>query len=125
MPINKVYPLETVIKSIKQYARKTKRLITFEYVVIKEFNDGESDAHEAAELAKDVNGKINLIPLSPFSGPETGYQIPSRSDMLRFKSYIEQDGVIATIRASKGSDISAACGQLRTNMFDQSGDKLL
>lgn len=111
MPINKIYPLDILIKTLKEYYQKTKRLITFEYVVIKDINDSQGDADKLVRLLKGFKCKVNLIPFSPIEG--FAYKAPDLGDIKIFKDILDRAGVPATIRFSKGVDISAACGQLR------------
>lgn len=107
MPINKVYPLNALLKTLREYYEKTKRLITFEYIIIKDVNDSEDDAINLVKLLKDLKCKVNLIPFSPIA--ELSYKTPDHETVKRFRSKLD----IATIRASRGIDIDAACGQLR------------
>lgn len=118
MPINKVYPLEILLKTLKEYYLKTKRLITFEYIIIKDINDSPDDANKLTSLLKGLKCKVNLIPFSPIG--EIPYQSPDREKVLRFEEILRKVGISATIRMSKGIDISAACGQLRIRNFGDS-----
>lgn len=107
MPINRIYLLDKLLNALKGY----KRVVTFEYTVIKGINDSNEDADKLAKLLKGQRCKVNLIPLSPVV--ELSYKRPETEDVLRFKKRLNMAGVPATIRASKGADIQAACGQLR------------
>jgi 23S rRNA (adenine2503-C2)-methyltransferase len=110
MPINKKYPIESLVEIAKRYFEKTGRRVTFEYVVV----EGENDTREAARALKKLLGnvtcKINLIPLNPVSG-STG-AAPSRNRLMEFSDRLHEAGLAATIRASRGQDICGACGQL-------------
>jgi 23S rRNA (adenine2503-C2)-methyltransferase len=118
MPINKTYPIETLVATAKRYFEKTGRRVTFEYVVI----HGETDAPEAAHALKKLLGaitcKINLIPLNPISGKETPAS-PSRTQLVAFSDLLHRLGLSATIRASRGQDIDGACGQLTARRIDE------
>lgn len=107
MPINKIYPLDRLLKVLKGY----KRLITFEYIVIKDVNDSVEDAKNLVGLIKGLKCKVNLISFSPVK--EIPFQKPDMEDVTRFKEILDNAGIPLTIRMSKGLDISAACGQLR------------
>lgn len=111
MPINKIYPLEKLLKTLKEYYQKTKRLITFEYIIIKDINDSLDDANKLIKLLDEVRCKVNLIPYSPVK--EFTYIAPDIRTVRRFKDILDNSKIPATIRISKGTDISAACGQLR------------
>lgn len=118
MPINKIYPLETLMQVLKG----AKRLITFEYIVIKNINDSPDDANKLINLLKGLKCKVNLIPFSPIK--EIPYKKPDRKDVLRFEGILRRAGIPATIRISKGIDIDAACGQLRIRNISQPTNNL-
>ena len=110
MPINKRYPLEKLLSVCRTYFKKTKRQITFEYVLIKGIN---SDLRQARRLIKRLAGldaKVNLIPVSPFRDE---FPVPNKLEILLFKDILLKAGIAATIRRPRGADIQAACGQLR------------
>ena len=110
LPVNKKYPLNAVIKAGADYAGKTGRMVTIEYILISGLNDTKSDAARLAAIAEKLHAKINLIPYSPGFGPEwTG---SSREQTAIFLGILQKKGVKATVRRSKGADIRAACGQL-------------
>lgn len=112
MPINRKYPIELLIKACKQYQRlaKSKR-ITFEYVMLKGVNDSKEEARRLAELIKGIPCIVNLIPFNAW--PSSVYESPAMADVESFAQIIKSLGCQATIRASRGQDILAACGQLK------------
>ncbi len=109
VPVNKRYPLESVIGACKKYTG-TGRRVTIEYALIKGRNDSPEDAARLSKIAKRLKAKVNLIPCSHVSG--TGCQAPSRREMLAFKLELVRNSINVTLRESKGGDIEAACGQL-------------
>ena len=113
MPINKKYPLKAVLEAVKYYTEKTKRRITFEYVLIKDFNDSQEDALELSKLVRGIPCKINLIPYN--SVPDLPFEKPSEEKIVAFRDYLFPRCPTVTLRRSKGEDIQAACGQLYTS----------
>jgi len=111
IPINKAYNIASIIEAIKSFPVDTRKKVMFEYLVIKDKNDSLDAAKKLVSLLNGIQAKVNLIYFNPYAG--TSYQRPQEKDMLRFKDFLNQKGVICTIRESKGLDISAACGQLR------------
>jgi 23S rRNA (adenine2503-C2)-methyltransferase len=112
MPINKKHPLEGLLKSAKNFTQKLKRRVTFEYVLIKDFNDSEKDALALSKLVAGIPCKINLIPYN--SVPDIPYEKPSEERIVAFRDYLYPRCQAVTLRRSKGEDIYAACGQLQT-----------
>lgn len=110
MPINKKYPLASLIKALREYPLKKSRHITIEYVLIGGVNDTRVDAKRLASLLRGISVKINLIPFNPHKG--SVFKAPNSESVLIFKDILLREGYIAVIRASKGIDILAACGQL-------------
>ena len=111
MPVNKAYPLEELIPCLKEYIQKTNRRITIEYVMLKEVNDSLACADELANLLKGMNAYVNLIPYNETSHIEF---LKSSKDQIRsFYDYLKKKGINVTIRKEFGSNIDAACGQLR------------
>lgn len=111
MKINKVYPLKELINACRQYEIIANRRLTFEYILLKGVNDSLENADELADLIKGMLAYVNLIPYNPVN--ENDYQ---RSDNKTVKSFLDRlikRGVTATIRKEFGTDIDAACGQLR------------
>lgn len=109
MPIAKKYPLREIFKAIDNYITKTGRRVMFEYLMIKGVNDRDQDAAELIDLMRKPLYMVNLIPYNP-----TGKFKPSDRERVEvFRDILEKGGVPATIRLSFGSDIAAACGQLK------------
>ena len=112
MPINKVYPLEELLKAIKLYINKTNRRVTFEYILLSGINDSENDARRLAKLIKGLNAYINLIPYN--EGSSLVFKRPKNDEIMKFYDIIKKEGLNVTVRREFGSKISAACGQLRS-----------
>jgi 23S rRNA (adenine2503-C2)-methyltransferase len=107
MPVEKKYPLADLMAALRQF----KRRVTFEYVVISGMNDAEEDALALAELARPLGALVNLLPLHPGGAPDL---VPApQAGVRRFAALLRERGVSASVRRSRGLDISAACGQLR------------
>jgi 23S rRNA (adenine2503-C2)-methyltransferase len=111
MPINLRYPTRDLVDACRYYTEHTRRRITFEYVLISGTNDALSDAEELAGLLKGMLCHVNLIPLNPVPG--TGMKATPREQVLAFQQVLEDAGIATTIRIERGSDIAAACGQLK------------
>lgn len=112
MPINKVYPLEELIKAVKYYIEKTNRRVTFEYILLSEINDGEKEARELVKLIKGLNAYINLIPYN--QGNSNNFKRTKNENIMKFYDIIKKEKINVTVRREFGSNISAACGQLRS-----------
>ena len=110
MPINKRYPLGELIAACRYYFEVTGRRVTFEYAVIAGENDSIADADGVAKLLSGMNAHVNLIPVNRARGPEF---YATRGHAHDFKSKLTDRGINATVRRTLGSDINAACGQLR------------
>jgi 23S rRNA (adenine2503-C2)-methyltransferase len=110
MPVNRKYPLKSLVEALKEFPILNRRMITFEYVLVGGINDRDADAHRVAALLKGVRAKINLIALNPH--PDVGLAPPAPERVLRFQEILIEHHFTAIIRKSKGQDISAACGQL-------------
>jgi 23S rRNA (adenine2503-C2)-methyltransferase len=111
MPINRKYPLETLLDACRRYPLIKGRKITFEYILIQGLNDTARDARRLAGLLAPIKAKINLIPFNEHPGCE--FRRPSEETILAFQKILLQKHITAIVRHSKGQDISAACGQLR------------
>lgn len=112
MPVNQKYPLKDLIRCCHEYTAKTNRQITFEYILIKNFNSEPDAAQELVNLLKDLRlAKVNLIPANPI--PELKILPPSKPEIEEFKEYLFKSGINVTLRQGRGEDIDAACGQLR------------
>lgn len=111
MPINKKYDINQLLDACRKYINLTKRRVSFEYILIKDLNDGIEHAAELAERLEGMNVHVNLIKLNPIEG-----SIYKRSPKNRIKKFIEElkkRGIKTTLRRELGSEIEAACGQLR------------
>lgn len=114
VPINKKYPLSELLNVCKFYANATNGdRITFEYVMLDGINDSDDDARKLISLLKNIPSKVNLIPFNPWPG--SPYQCSSKERIKRFASIVERAGYIAPVRVTRGQDIMAACGQLKSN----------
>jgi 23S rRNA (adenine2503-C2)-methyltransferase len=113
MPINRTYPIEALFSACKRFPLPSRRMITFEYVLIAGVNDRSSDAERLAKLLRPLRAKINLIPFNPHEGCEFGR--PDEGEILAFQEVLTDRHFTTIIRRSKGADIGAACGQLRAD----------
>jgi len=114
VPMNKKYSVEEIIHAAKEYQKITKNRVTFEYILIREFNDYVDDAEKLADLLKGMGAYVNLIPVNPV--PSTGdikMERPHHWMIERFKEVLDKRNIENEIRKEKGTDIDAACGQLR------------
>jgi 23S rRNA (adenine2503-C2)-methyltransferase len=110
MPINNTHNIKKLMKACRDFPLPSRRRITFEYVLIKDLNDSISDADEIGKLLKGIPSKINVIPFNPTPG--INLQSPEESTITDFQNALIRKEITTLIRKSKGSDISAACGQL-------------
>ncbi len=110
MPINRNYPIEMLLSACSKFPLPSRRMITFEYVLIAGLNDRSVDAKRLANILRPLRAKINLIPFNPFEGSE--FTRPDDDTILAFQKILLDRHYTAIIRHSKGSDIGAACGQL-------------
>lgn len=111
MPVNNAYPLEQLIPACRRYQEETGRRISFEYSMVRGVNDSPATARELANLIRGMGAHVNLIPINPVDG--SPYSATDEDAVLRFQMLLEKLGVNATVRRRLGTDISAACGQLR------------
>ena len=111
MPVAKAYPLDELMQVCREHAEKTGRRVTFEFALIAGQNDTPETAEELAALLKGMLCHVNLIPLNPVT--ETGMQGTDRRAAAAFRDLLESMGIPSTVRRQLGSDIDAACGQLR------------
>lgn len=111
VPINKRHPIADIVDSSRRYRENTGRRVSFEWAMIDGVNDGSSDAEELAAVATAARAHVNLIPLNPTPGWPTVGTPPDQ--IRRFADQLEASGVNVTVRANRGTDIDAACGQLR------------
>jgi 23S rRNA (adenine2503-C2)-methyltransferase len=112
MPINKVYDLKRLFGAIKTIPLKGHRSITYEYIMIAGLNDGERDLEGLCTLLDPKVSKINLIPFNEY--PESSFKRPSEERIVWFQNFLLGKGYTCTVRATKGQDILAACGQLKS-----------
>ena len=113
VPINKKYPLKELIKACQNYPRtRNSKRITFEYVMLKGVNDKTSDARQLIKLIQGIPAKINLIPFNPW--PNSPYECSDRSQIKKFSDILNNAGYSSPIRKTRGQDIMAACGQLKS-----------
>lgn len=111
MPINKAYPVETLIDACRFFIEKTGRRISFEYTLVKGINDSEIHAKKLADLLRGLICHINLIPVNHVE--ERGLYAPGEKTIHMFQTKLENSGYTVTVRRTLGSDINASCGQLR------------
>lgn len=122
VPINKKYPLNSLIASAKRYIAKdgnesSRKHVTIEYVMLGGVNDHVEHAQQLIALLRDLPSKINLIPFNPF--PHAPYERSSRNRILAFQKILSDAGFVCTIRQTRGDDIDAACGQLVGQVADR------
>jgi len=116
MPVNRTWPLKALKAACRRYIEATKRPVTFEYVLIAGVNDSPEDARKLTRLLAGLSCKVNVLCLNPHERqPHKGI---SRRAAHQFRTSLDRAGVEATVRASKGADTSAACGQLRLRKLD-------
>ncbi len=111
MPINKAYNIESVINAVRNFPIDQRKRVMFEYLVMKDLNDDIKSAKKLVKLLHGIKAKVNLIYFNPY--PNSPFKRPTQTDMENFKTFLNEHGVLCTIRQSKGLDISAACGQLK------------
>ena len=112
MPINKKYPVADLLKATAKYGEVTNQRITFEYVMLDQVNDQNSHAEELIELVKNLPIKFNLIPFNTWPGCE--FKRTPMKRIQKFAEILKEAGIEAPIRRSRGEDILAACGQLKS-----------
>ena len=111
MPINNAFNIAELMEACKYYVEKTHRRISFEYALAKDNNDNLEDAKELVKLLKGMLCHVNLIPINKIENGQ--YTKSSNENIMKFRDYLNDHGIVATIRRELGSDIDAACGQLR------------
>jgi len=114
VPVNKKYPLGQLIPACREYFKKTGRRPTFEYALFSRVNDSAESAHDLARLVEGMNCQVNLIAGNPTACEEFAPSPMKR--VLAFQKILQNSGVSSTIRVSKGTDIEAGCGQLRSRL---------
>ena len=116
MPVNRMYPLADVLRAARMYAQRTKRRVTYEYILIRDLNDGVREAEQLAKLLKGQLASVNLIPINPVE--ERQFHRPEKHAIRRFRRILEERHITVTLRREMGTDIQAACGQLRSRLMD-------
>ena len=111
MPINKAYPIDTLLAACRAFPLAARQRITFEYVLLRDLNDTLEDAQRLVQLLRGLRCKINLLPFNEIA--DSPYRRPCDAAVQRFQDYLLQHGFSAFVRQSRGRDISAACGQLQ------------
>lgn len=119
MPVNRRYPLATLLAACRDYPLQPRQRITFEYILIGGVNDSIDDARRLVRLLHGIKAKVNLIPFNEHEG--SALRAPTTAALEAFQSYLLDRGIVAIRRASKGQDISAACGQLKGKLDSRQG----
>ncbi len=119
MPINRRYPLKELMAACRQYPLHASKRITFEYILIRGVNDSLQDAKRLVKLLHGIKAKVNLIPFNEHEG--SAFRSPNAEAIEVFQTYLLDRSIVAIRRASKGEDISAACGQLKGKLERQQG----
>jgi 23S rRNA (adenine2503-C2)-methyltransferase len=118
VPVNKKYPLKDLMQICKHYFNgEPRRVVTFEYVMLKDVNDTPEHARQLVKLLRDVPSKVNLIPFNPF--PMTQYERSSQTAINTFRTILMDKGINTITRKTRGDDIDAACGQLAGQVKDR------
>jgi 23S rRNA (adenine2503-C2)-methyltransferase len=112
VPINRKWNIGALLEACRAYARQSDRAVTFEYVMLDGVNDADADARELVRLIRGIPAKVNLIPFNPWPGAPFRCSPPAR--IAAFGAIVSRAGYPAPVRAPRGSDILAACGQLKT-----------
>lgn len=112
MPVNKRWPIAELLAACRKVPLGGHRRITFEYVMLRDFNDTLDDAKRVAQMLRGIPSKVNLIPFNEHSGAD--FKRPTDETVLKFQRYLLSQGYTTTVRISRGRDILAACGQLRS-----------
>ncbi|MDO9559970.1 MAG: 23S rRNA (adenine(2503)-C(2))-methyltransferase RlmN [Syntrophales bacterium] len=110
MPVNRKYPLKELLHACRNYPMPGRRMLTFEYILMAGVNDSARDAEKLVDLLKDLHCKLNLIAFNEYPG--SAYKTPSQESVSAFQQILLKNHYTAILRASKGRDIFAACGQL-------------
>lgn len=111
MPINRKYNIEELLDACRYYIKVTGRRVSFEYAMVDGLNDSLEDAKRLVALIKDIKCHVNLIRINEID--ETNYKKSTNDNILKFRDYLNDNNIVATIRRTLGEDIEAACGQLR------------
>ena len=116
MPINKAYPIEVLMETLKEYIKKTNRRVTFEYILLDKVNDSSECAQELCDLVRGMNCYINLIPYNETNN--ISFKRTKKEKISSFYDILKKNRINVTVRREYGSNISAACGQLRSKKED-------
>ena len=114
MLINRRYQINDVIESLKYYFEKTNRRLTFEYILLDGINDSTACANQLCELIGGLNAYVNLIPYND----TLDFRRSSKENIMKFYDILKKHGINVTLRKEMGTDILAACGQLRVNKME-------
>ncbi|MBN1132186.1 MAG: 23S rRNA (adenine(2503)-C(2))-methyltransferase RlmN [Bacteroidales bacterium] len=112
MPVQNKYPLKEVLAKIRDWDFGRQRRVSFEYILFKNLNDSPAHVNELARILNGIRCRVNLIRFHPI--PDTSFESPDEKDVIAFRDRLNDKGITATIRASRGEDIRAACGLLST-----------
>ncbi len=112
MPVNRKWPIEVLLEQCRKVPLGSHRRITFEYVLLKDFNDQPEDAYRLIQWFRGIPSKVNLIPFNEHPGSD--FKRPTDETVMAFQKILLDAGLTATVRISRGRDILAACGQLRS-----------
>ena len=115
MPVNNSYPIEELLQACKDYIKKTNRRISFEYALAKDNNDNLESAKELVKLLKGMLCHVNLIPINKIENGK--FDKSSNENIMRFRNFLNDHGVTATIRRELGSDIDAACRTIKKKIY--------
>jgi 23S rRNA (adenine2503-C2)-methyltransferase len=115
VPINRKYPVASLVSTAQAYADKTSRRVSYEWVILAGVNDTERDAKELGALLRGKLAHVNLIPFNPVE--DTPYRAPERASVRRFRGLVEAQGLNVTVRDTRGRDADAACGQLHERVM--------
>ena len=123
VPLNKKYPIKELLQACRDYpAANNARRITFEYVMLKGVNDSDADARELVRLLDGIPAKVNLIPWNPWPGAK--YETSSNNRIRAFAQIVNDAGFSSPVRKTRGQDIFAACGQLKSDSERKKGEKV-
>ena len=106
MPVNNAYPIEELMQACRDYIAKTNKRISFEYALAKDNNDNLQDAKELVKLLKGMICHVNLIPINPIKNGK--FAKSSNENIIKFRDYLNEHGIVATIRRELGSDIDVS-----------------
>jgi 23S rRNA (adenine2503-C2)-methyltransferase len=119
MPVNRKYPLKELLAACRDYPMPGRRMLTFEYILMAGVNDSPADAEKLARLLRGLHCKLNLIAFNEFPGAP--YRTPTPESVSAFQQVLLDRHYTAILRASRGRDILAACGQLSGQAFSGNG----